>query len=84
MNDTMEHAWLYFLHLHSGCTSLLGREDYLVGVSALGIMVLFLRVVVMIVVGFMVVLLGFLAMFVVMFVVVRLASASRNSGYEDY
>ena len=80
----MEHSWLHLLHLDACCTSLLGREDYLVGVSALGIMVIFLRVVVVVMIGFMVVLLGFLAMFVVMFVVVRLASASRNSGNEDY
>ena len=54
--------------------------------STLSIMAFLFGVVVVIVVGFMVmvVLLGFLAMFVVMFVVVRLASTSRNSGYEDY
>lgn len=80
----MEHAWLHLLHFNACCTRFLGREDYLIVMSAHSIMALFLRVVVMIVVGFMVVLLGFLAMFVVMFVVVRLASASRNSGYEDY
>ena len=86
MNDTMEHSGLHLLHFNACCTRFLSREDYLVGMSTLSIMAFLFGIVVVIVVGFMVmvVLLGFLAMVVVMVVVVRLASTSRNSGYEDY
>lgn len=75
----MEHAWLYFLHLHSGCTSLLRRKDYLVGMGAFSLMTFLFGIVVMV--------LGFLGMLMVMIViemVMGLASASDHSRHEDY
>ena len=75
----MEHARLYFLHLHSGCASLLRREDYLVGMGSFSLMTFLF--------GIVVVMLGFLGMLMVMVViemVMGLASASDHSRHEDY
>lgn len=79
MNDTMEHSGLHLLHFNACCTRFLSREDYLIGMSTLSIMV--------VIFGIVVVVLCFLGMLMVMVViemVMGLASASDHSRHEDY
>ena len=75
----MEHSWLHLLHFNACCTRFLSREDYLVCMSTLSIMA-FLFGIVVVVLCF----LGMLMVMVVIEMVMGLASASCNSGYEDY
>ena len=67
----MEHARLHHFHLNASGTRLLGREDNLVGMGTLGLVV---------------VLLGFLSVVMVVIVVemvVRMGSASGHASHED-